>query len=61
MDYMFLLYSDEAKMARLSPEERRATITNHWGISDDAKARGVLKAAAPLQPTPTARRSADRP
>jgi hypothetical protein len=55
MDYMFLLYSDEAKMAQLTPEERRITITRHFAISDEAKARGVFKGANPLQPTLTAK------
>jgi hypothetical protein len=51
MDYIFLLYTDEARMAQLSPAERSATVTNHYSISDDARARGVFKGASPLVPT----------
>jgi hypothetical protein len=55
MDYIFLLYADEARMAGLSPAERSATVTKHYSIRDDAEARGVLKGANPLVATAVAK------
>ena len=50
MDYMFLIYADPQRSARLPPEERAAAMQLHWSITDDATARGVFRAAAPLEP-----------
>lgn len=54
MDYMFLLYSDEQRMGRLSLEETSRAISHHWGIMDEASAKGVFKGASPLLPSTTA-------
>jgi hypothetical protein len=54
MDYMFLLYTDDAKMTGRAPEERERSMAVHYGIISDAKARGVFKGASPLQPAATA-------
>jgi hypothetical protein len=49
MDYMFLLYTDEQGSARVTPEQRAASMTRQWAIIDDAKSRGVLKGVSPLE------------
>jgi hypothetical protein len=48
MDYMFLLYSNEAQMAQMTEEERTATISRHWAIMDEATSLGVFKGASRL-------------
>jgi hypothetical protein len=54
MDYMFLLYSDERRMANFSLEETGKAISHHWGIMDEASAKGVFRGASPLSPSATA-------
>jgi len=54
MRYMFLIYSRDADAFERSPEERERLTAAHWAVMDDARARGVLEGAEPLQPTATA-------
>ena len=54
MNTMFLLYTEEAKRARLTEEERKQATADHWAILDDATAQGKFKGANPLQPASTA-------
>src|SRR5882724_6768055 len=54
MDYMFLLYSDESKVAQLTTEQMAAVMSIHDVIQDEAKSRGIFKAARPLARTSTA-------
>jgi hypothetical protein len=64
MRYMFLIYSNEASDAAASAEARRAATAQHHAVMDEARARGVLRAADPLRPTNTAttiRRGRGRP
>jgi hypothetical protein len=51
---MFLIYSNEASEAAASDEARRAAVAQHHAVMDEARARGVLRAADPLKPTNTA-------
>jgi hypothetical protein len=51
MRYMFLIYSRETEMSAAELERVKAA---HWAVMDDARARGVLEGAEPLQPTATA-------
>jgi hypothetical protein len=48
MDYMFLIYSNEAQMAQITEELRRETISKHWAIQDEATSLGVFKGASRL-------------
>jgi len=50
MDYMFLLYTDEQRLAE-TPEQKIVRMNRQWAIIDDAKARGVLKSVSPLEPS----------
>jgi hypothetical protein len=54
MRYMFLIYGRETEMAEGSPEEWEQVKAGHWAVIDDARKRGVLEGAEPLQPTVTA-------
>lgn len=54
MDYMFLIYTDEQRMAKISLEEAKNAIAHHWEIMDEASAKGVFKGASPLMPSFTA-------
>jgi hypothetical protein len=54
MDYMFLIYTDEQRMAQISLDEAKNAIAHHWDIMDEASAKGVFKTASPLMPSFTA-------
>jgi hypothetical protein len=54
MDYMFLLYSDESKVAQLTPDQMAGIMSIHGKIQEDAKSRGIFKGAQPLARTSTA-------
>ena len=54
MDYMFLIYTDEHRMAQISLDEAKSAISHHWEIMDEASAKGVFKTASPLMPSFTA-------
>jgi hypothetical protein len=54
MRYMFLIYGAEAAVAAATPAEMARLRTAHWAVMDDARERGILQAAEPLQPTATA-------
>jgi hypothetical protein len=54
MRYMFLIYGRETEIAEGSPEEWEQVKAGHWAVIDDARKRGVLEGAEPLQPTATA-------
>ena len=54
MRYMFLIYGRETEMVEGSPEEWERVKAGHWAVIDDARKRGVLEGAEPLQPTATA-------
>ena len=54
MRYMFLIYGRETEMAAGSSEEWEQVKAGHWAVIDDARERGVLLGAEPLQPTATA-------
>lgn len=49
MDYIFLLYSNEAQMAQMTEEERRTTISKHWAIMDEASSLGLFRGASRLE------------
>jgi hypothetical protein len=53
MRYMFLIYGRETEIAEGSEEWERVKAA-HWAVIDDARGRGVLEGAEPLQPTATA-------
>jgi len=54
MDYMFLLYSDESKVAQLTDEQMAGIMSIHATIQEDAKKRGIFKGARPLSRTSSA-------
>ncbi len=54
MDYMFLVYTDEERMAGSTEAEKMAGRKRAWAVLDDAVAKGVFRAANPLQPVATA-------
>jgi hypothetical protein len=52
MRYMMLIYSREEDTATL--EESRAIAAAHQAVMDEARHRGILHAADPLEPSATA-------
>jgi hypothetical protein len=54
MRYMFLIYGRETEMADGSPEDWEQVKAAHWAVMDEARERGILHGAEPLQPTATA-------
>ncbi len=54
MRYMFLIYGREAAMAEGSSDDWERVKAAHWAVMDEARERGILHAAEPLQPTATA-------
>ncbi len=54
MRYMFLIYRREIAMAQGSPDDLQQLKAAHWAVIDETRRRGILEAAAPLQPTATA-------
>jgi hypothetical protein len=55
MDYMFLIYVDQAMETKKTESDKLKRLERGWALLDDAKARGVFKAASPLFPTTAAR------
>ena len=49
MDYMFLIYLDEAQREQMTPAQKSAAINRSWAVIDEATARGVFKGASPLE------------
>jgi hypothetical protein len=54
MRYMLLIYSREADIAAAPAEAMEKLRAGHWAVLDEVRRRGILEAAAPLQPTATA-------
>jgi hypothetical protein len=54
MRYMFLIYARETETAERSPADWERVTAAHWAVIEDARKRGVLEGAEPLQPTATA-------
>jgi hypothetical protein len=54
MRYMFLIYSRETDMAEASAVDMERLKKAHWAVMDEARQRGILHGAEPLQPTATA-------
>jgi hypothetical protein len=54
MEYMFLIYVDEAKTAAVSTEAWAQQFERNWTILDDAKAQGAFRGANPLVSPTTA-------
>jgi hypothetical protein len=54
MEYMFLIYVDEAKTTAPSAEAWAQQFERNWAILDDAKAKGVYRGASPLVSPATA-------
>ena len=50
MEYLFLIYGDPQRSARMTPEDKLRAMEKHWIITDDATKRGVFRSAAPLEP-----------
>jgi hypothetical protein len=54
MQYMLLIYNDEATWGNLSPPEREAMIAEYNSFTDDIVKRGQYKAADRLGPSASA-------
>ena len=54
MRYMLLIYTREDERARRSQEEMLQVMNRHLAVMQEARARGVLEAAEPLESTQTA-------
>jgi hypothetical protein len=52
MRYMMLIYSQEDEAAK--PEEKRLVAATHRAVMEEARDRGVFRAADPLQASSTA-------
>jgi hypothetical protein len=55
MDYMFLIYANESVESTRTQADSLKRRERGWAILDEAKARGVFKAANPLYPISAAR------
>jgi len=53
MQYMFLIYGDEAAIAATPQEEMEPHIAQNWSVVEEATRRGVLGGVGALQPTST--------
>jgi hypothetical protein len=54
MRYMMLVYTKEDEMARANASEMEQVRAGHLAVMMDARERGILEGAAPLEPTATA-------
>jgi hypothetical protein len=54
MQYMLLIYTNEAEMAGMGTEDRQRMFGEYGEFSKAIKASGHFKAGEPLQPTATA-------
>jgi hypothetical protein len=54
MRYMLLIYSNEAEMAKRSPEELQQISTAHRALMEETSKLGIFRGAEPLKPTATA-------
>jgi hypothetical protein len=52
--YMFLLYTRETDLAEGSAEDMERLRAAHFAVMDEAREKGIFRAAEPLQPTATA-------
>ena len=54
MRYMFLVYSREIDLAQVPPQEMEEIKRRHRAVQEEARQKGILIGAEPLQPTSTA-------
>src|ERR1700757_5043248 len=54
MEYMLLIYQDQAQRTKMSDQERGALFAQFGEFTDSIQKSGAFKAGAPLQPTTTA-------
>jgi hypothetical protein len=54
MRYMMLVYTKEDEMARANAAQMEQVRAGHYAVMTDARQRGILEAAGPLEPTATA-------
>jgi len=54
MEYMLLIYQDEAQRMKMSDQERGALFAQYGEFTKSIEESGAFKAGAPLQPTTTA-------
>lgn len=55
MQYMFLIYTDEAAGAQMTAEQQEAIMGGYWKFEELVSARGVRRAGEALMPTMTAK------
>jgi hypothetical protein len=55
MQFMMLLYADEASYSKMSPEEMKQAMAGFAQYNRDLASAGVLKHGEPLKPSHTAR------
>lgn len=51
MQYLFLIYGDEAEEGKRTPEEQEAEVARYVAFSREARTRGMLIAGEQLHPT----------
>jgi hypothetical protein len=54
VEYMLLIYGEEARWAETTDEEREAMYAEYFRLSDDLRARNALLSSNELQPVSTA-------
>lgn len=54
MRYMLLVYSKEADLDKMPPEEGARIAAGHRAVMEETSKRGILGGAEPLKPTATA-------
>jgi hypothetical protein len=55
MQYLFLIYADEAAVNELPAERRKQIVAEHLAVYGELTGRGVLRYAAPLADSPHTR------
>jgi hypothetical protein len=55
MQYMLLIYDDEAKWERMSEEEANALMGEYFAYTDELRRSGAFVSGEPLENTPSAK------
>jgi len=55
MQFMMLLYANEASYAKMTPEDMKKAMAGFAQYNKDLRAAGILKHGEPLKPSLTAR------
>jgi hypothetical protein len=54
MQYLFLIYHDEAATAKMGPQEQKQLMADYFAFGDEATKKGVIRGGEGLHPTTAA-------